>query len=585
MDFLKLIQEGRVEDFKSKYSNKFSPEQLKRIVDSVPHKYLMWVGKTFDGINFEENFPKLYNSLNKFTKLSTNLPKTDINQYQNLDDLLNAISVYENRERRDVKKVEGGNVVYDDGKLFVVNPLDYKASCYYGKGTKWCTAAETDTQFKKYNEDGKLFYIIDRTKPTSDPLYKVALLRKFDGEKKYFDAKDEYVKSGWIFGTKQLNDLDKTVDQYLQSEFAEQLKIFNDIELAKKEKERLRKLEINRILNQRREEAQERRLDGDWDLSNPDIDEIGLKAQALLEYLVDNGDAQVLTNEQKIEIQRIKDEIERLNTEYNDSEDVRTDLLTQIEELEDELDDYDSYIDVYNIIPAGGFYDTTEFEVIDSEVDNNRYAVGTDSEMQSSCEEYIENLIDDIGYEGFNAGFAKGYLDEDAIANEAEDIYENDVRDNPEAYFDDSQRMLSDAQEERIRILEYTIQKVNKTIDQFESMMDGENDDAIQEKIEELQERLEEYDSEIEEIKDDPEGDFPDELIDDKVSDLVSDVKSDPEWFLSEFGLNWDDYVNKEEFIQGVIDADGYGHTINSYDGSADEIYVNDQLFYVMRID
>jgi len=585
MDFLKLIQEGRVEDFKSKYSNKFSPEQLKRIVDSVPHKYLMWVGKTFDGINFEENFPKLYNSLNKFTKLSTNLPKTDINQYQNLDDLLNAISVYENRERRDVKKVEGGNVVYDDGKLFVVNPLDYKASCYYGKGTKWCTAAETDTQFKKYNEDGKLFYIIDRTKPTSDPLYKVALLRKFDGEKKYFDAKDEYVKSGWIFGTKQLNDLDKTVDQYLQSEFAEQLKIFNDIELAKKEKERLRKLEINRILNQRREEAQERRLDGDWDLSNPDIDEIGLKAQALLEYLVDNGDAQVLTNEQKIEIQRIKDEIERLNTEYDNSEDVRTDLLTQIEELEDELDDYDSYIDVYNIIPAGTFYDTTEFEVIDSEVDNNRYAVGTDSEMQSSCEEYIENLIDDIGYEGFNAGFAKGYLDEDAIASEAEDIYENDVRDNPEAYFDDSQRMLSDAQKERIRVLEYTIQKVNKTIDQFESMMDGENDESIEEKIEELKERLVEYEAEIEEIEDDPEGDFPDELIDDKVSDLVSDVKSDPEWFLSEFGLNWDDYVNKDEFIQGVIDADGYGHTINSYDGSADEIYVNEQLFYVMRID
>lgn len=585
MDFLKLIQEGRVEDFKSKYSNKFSAEQLKRIVDSVPHKYLMWVGKTFDGINFEENFPKLYDALNKFTKLSTNLPKTDINQYQSLDDLLNAITVYENRDRRDVKKVEGGNVVYDDGKLFVVNPLDYKASCYYGKGTKWCTAAETDTHFKKYNEDGKLFYIIDRTKPTSDPLYKVAFLRKFDGERKYFDAKDEYVKSGWIFGTDQLNKLDKAIEDYLSKEFAEQIKIFNDIELARKEKERLRKLEVQRILNQRREEAQERRLDGEWDLNNPDIDEVGLKAHALLEFLVDNGDAQVLTNEQRIEIQRIKDEIERLNTEYYNSDDVRTDLLNQIEELEDELDDYDSYIDVYNIIPTGSFYDTTEFEVIDSEVDDNRYAVGTDSEMQSSCEEYIENLIDDIGYEGFNAGFARGYLDDDAIASEAEDIYENDVRDNPEAYFDDSDRMLSDAQEERIRILEYTIQKVNNTIEQFESMMDGENDDAIQEKIEELQERLEEYESEIEEIKDDPEGDFPDEMIDDKVSELVSDVRSDPEWFLSEFGLNWDDYVNKDEFIQGVIDADGYGHTINSYDGTAEEIYVNEQLFYVMRID
>jgi hypothetical protein len=585
MDLLKIIQEGRVDDFKSKYGNKFGPEQLKRIVDSVPHKYLTWVGKTFDGVNFEENFPKLYTALNKFTNISTNLPKTDINQYQNLSDLLDAISVYENRERRDVKKVEGGNVVYDDGKLFVVNPLDYKASCYYGKGTKWCTAAETDTHFKKYNEDGKLFYIIDRTKPTSDPLYKVAFLRKFDGEKKYFDAKDEYVKSGWIFATDQFNKLDKAVDTYLSTEFGEQIKIFTDIELAKKEKERLRKLEIQRILNQRRQEAQERRLDGEWDLSNPNIDEFGLKANALLEFLIDNGEAQILTNEQKIEIQRIKDQIEQLNTEYDNSDDVRTDLLNQIEELEDDLEDYDAYIDVYNIIPVGQFYDTTEFEVIDSDVDSNRYAVGTEGEMQSSCEEYIENLIDDIGYEGFSSNFAKGFLDDDAIVSEAEDIYENDVRDNPEAYFDDSERMLSDSQEERVRILENTIEKINRTIEQFESMMDGENDEAIENKIEELQERLIESEEEIEEIKDDPQGDFPDELVDEKVSDLVSDVKRDPEWFLSEFGLSWNEYINKDEFIQGVIDADGYGHTINSYDGTADEVYVNDQLFYVMRID
>jgi hypothetical protein len=259
--------------------------------------------------------------------------------------------------------------------------------------------------------------------------------------------------------------------------------------------------------------------------------------------------------------------------------------LNQIEELEDDLEDYDGYIDVYNIIPTGQYLDTTEFEVIDSDVDSNRYAVGTEGEMQSSCEEYIENLIDDIGYEGFSSNFAKGFLDEDAIVSEAEDIYENDVRDNPEAYFDDSERMLSDSQEERVRILENTIEKINRAIEQFESMMDGENDEAIENKIEELQERLIESEEEIGEIKDDPQGDFPDELVDEKVSDLVSDVKRDPEWFLSEFGLSWNEYINKDEFIQGVIDADGYGHTINSYDGSADEVYVNDQLFYVMRID
>jgi hypothetical protein len=585
MDFLKLIQEGRVDDFKSKYGNKFSGEQLKRIIDSIPHKYLTWVGKTFDGVNFEENFPILYNSLNKFTNISTNLPKTDINQYQNLNDLLTAISVYENRERRDVKKVEGGNVVFDDGKLFVVNPLDYKSSCYYGKGTKWCTAAETDTHFKKYNEDGKLFYIIDRTKPTSDPLYKVAMLRKFDGEKKFFDAKDEYVKSGWIFGTDQMNKLDGAIEKYLSTEFAEQVKIYTDKELAKKEQERLRKLEIQRILNNRRQEAQDRRLEGEWDLENPNVDEIGLKAHALLDFLVDNGDVTILTNEERIEIQRIKDEIEQLQTEYDNSDDVRTDLLNQIEELEDELEDYDARIDVYNIIPTGQFYDATEFEVIDSDVDSNRYAVGTDSEMQSSCEDYIENLIDDIGYEGFNGNFAKDYLDVDSIVSEAEYTYDNDVRDNPESYFDESERMLSDKQEEQIEILKDRIEKFEIAVQNFEERMDDENEEWIQEKIDELNEKIEEFNDEITDIENDPEGEFPDELIDDKVQEFVNEVRRDPEWFLSEFGLNWNEYINKEDFIQGVIDADGYGHTINSYDGNADEIYVKDQLFYVMRID
>jgi hypothetical protein len=115
--------------------------------------------------------------------------------------------------------------------------------------------------------------------------------------------------------------------------------------------------------------------------------------------------------------------------------------------------------------------------------------------------------------------------------------------------------------------------------------MDGENDDQLQDKIDELNEASTEYESEIEEIEENPDGDFPDELIEEKVDSLLSDVRYDPESFISEFGLEWNNFIDKDEFIQGVIDADGYGHTINSYDGSADEVYVNDELFYVMRID
>jgi hypothetical protein len=530
MDFLKLIQEGRVDDFKSKYGQKFVPNILNDITSKIKPKYLLWVGKVFDTINFEENFPNLVDAINKFDKISNNLPKTDINQYQNLSELLDVINIYENRNRRDVKQVEGGNVVFDDGRFFVVNPLDHKASCYYGKGTKWCTAAETDTHFKKYNEDGKLFYIIDRSKPTTDPQYKIALLRKFDGDKIYYDAKDEYVKVGWIHNTEKLNEILSKIDSYLSTEFTEQLKIYTDKELAKKEKDRLQRLREQQRVQAMRNEAQERREEGEWTLDGDCPDE-GLKAHALLNYLVSNREVSAITNEDKINIQRIKDEIERLNTEYDESEDPRVDILDRIEELEDELDDYStSYIDVYNIVPSGSFYRTTEFEVIDNpDVEGNRYAVGDDDEMKESCEEAIESLIDDIGYEGFNAGFARDYLDEEAIADYAEDVYDTDVRDNPESYFDESDRTLSNEQEEKIEILNRRIEYNTETIKNLEEQMDGENDDLIQEKIDELNELSEEYSSDIEDIEGDPEGDFPEDMIDEKVQDLVSDVKNDPE--------------------------------------------------------
>jgi len=584
MDFLNLIQEGRVDDFKNKFGQKFSPEMIGRIVSEITPKFLQWVGKVIDGVNFNDNFIKLSEALKKFEKISTNLPKTDINQYQTLEELITAITNYEGKSRRDIKKVEGGNVVYDDGNYFVVNPLNHDASCYYGKGTKWCTAAETDTHFKKYNEDGKLFYIIDRSKPTNDPFYKVALLRKFDGDKIYYDAKDEYVRTGWIHGTETLDKILNNVTGYLQQEFADQLKIYNDKEAARKEKDRLQKLREQQRVQSLRDDAQDRRDENEWALDGNTPDE-GLKAHALLEYLVDNEGVSILSNDDRIEIQRINDEIERLNNEYDADEELRGDLLDEISELEDKLDDYADYIDVYNIIPVGNFYDTTEFEVIDSSVSNNKYAVGDDDEMKSSCEDYIENLIDDIGYEGFNAGFARQYLDTEAIISYAEDVYYQDVNDSPDSYFDDSERMLSNKQEETIEILRKRIEYNANTISRLEEQMDGENDDDIQEKIDELNELSEEYIAEIEEIEEDPDGDFPEDLIDDKIKDLVSDVRYDPESFMDSFGLSWSEYVDKDEFIEGVIEADGYGHTLNSYDGTADEVYVGEKLFYVMRID
>jgi len=586
MDFLKLIQEGRVDDFKAKYSQKFGGENVNKIVSSVPQKYLDWVGKNLDVVNFDEIFGKTAQALNKFEKISSNLPITDLTQYKSVGQLLNALSEYEGRQRRNVKKVEGGNVVYDDGRYFVVNPLTHESSCYYGKGTKWCTAAETDTHFKKYNDDGKLFYILDRTLPTNDPFYKVALLRKFDGDKTYYDAKDETIKDKWLYNTNKLKEILSSIDDYLNTEYAEQIKIFSDKEAAKKEKEKIERLRIQRVLQGRREEAQERRLDNWWSLDDPACPDEGLKAHALLDWLVSNNDVEAITNEDRGEIARIQNEIDRLQADYDNDEEVRGDLLDEISELEDKLDEYTSKIDVYNIVPTGEFYDTTEFEVIDSSnVESNKYAVGDEDEMKSSAYRYVDQLIDEIGYRGFNEGFAKGYLDEDEVISYAEDLFDDDVRQNPESYIDEEDRLLSRDQEEKIEQLRIRISQAESMIERFESEMDGENDDDLQERIDEMNERIEELNDEITEIEENPDGDYPEDKIEEAIENRMSDVRYDVMGFMEDFGLNWEDYIDKDEFIEGVIDADGYGHTLNGYDGNADEIKVGDKWYYVMRLD
>jgi hypothetical protein len=48
MKFSEIILENRIDDFRNTYSRKYTPEQLKKIIDLIPQKFLMWVGKNFD---------------------------------------------------------------------------------------------------------------------------------------------------------------------------------------------------------------------------------------------------------------------------------------------------------------------------------------------------------------------------------------------------------------------------------------------------------------------------------------------------------------------------------------------------------
>jgi hypothetical protein len=530
---------------------------------------------------------KLNELLTRFEKISSNLPKTDINQYDSFSELSNAISEYDTKQRRKVKKVQGGNVVYEDGRFFIVNPLTYDSSCYYGKGTKWCTAASTDASFHKYNDEGKLFYVIDTQLPTSNPYYKVAILKKFDGETSYWDAKDDSIKEGWILGNEKINEINSAIDSYMNEYFSEQIKVFRDKELAKKEKARLESLRIKRIMDQKLAQMDELRSTDEWNLSNPNIDEDGLKANALFQYLIDENDIEPLDAEDRIRIREINQQIEQLQQEYDSSDETKTELLDRISELEDELENYEGKIDIYHLYPNGEFYDMTKFEVLDSDLYGNEYAVGTTSELEDSAKEYVEQLIDDIGYDGFSKGFAENYIDIDEVVENAKDTYHYDVSESPDSYLDDSQRELSDDQISLIEKHQRELEKMRSYIEKYQELMDNSEDmdliDEYQDKIDELEELIDDIEIEIDEINDSPDGDFPEHLIEEKVDELVSEVERNPIWYMNEVGLEIKDYIDKEKFIEGVIDSDGLG-IVNGYDGNYEEIKINGEYYAVMRI-
>jgi hypothetical protein len=162
-DFINLLV-NRIRSF-IKNNDKITPEVIGTTKE-------LW-----DGIE-SRAFPKL--------DVVLNAPK-DINSY-NIDTLgyltqaLSMISSKREKERAAKKEAEK---VFEDGDVIGIRAITHNASCYYGSGTRWCTAGQQPDYFNKYTKDGKLYYFIDK----SNRRQKVALYIK-DGDPSVFDAAD-----------------------------------------------------------------------------------------------------------------------------------------------------------------------------------------------------------------------------------------------------------------------------------------------------------------------------------------------------------------------------------------------------------
>lgn len=115
--------------------------------------------------------PELDYALSYFVKFYNKIEKKDINQYHSVDELYQVIKPFTEDPNQATSKTdanrktkeEGAEKFYEDDIWLVIIPKTEEASCLYGKGTKWCTAAtEGGNKFNEYNQSGNLYININK---------------------------------------------------------------------------------------------------------------------------------------------------------------------------------------------------------------------------------------------------------------------------------------------------------------------------------------------------------------------------------------------------------------------------------------
>ena len=310
-------------------------------------------------------------------------------------------------------------------------------------------------------------------------------------------------------------------------------------------------------------------------------DETGEKAHALFDNLVNVGEIEPLSDDDKEKLIILRRKLQDLEREYeqlDDNDDRAYELQETIDETQAEIDDLEENdVDVYMMYPSPRYshYGLQQFEVLIPGFKDKEYTVGTEEEMDEAALSYAKSYIDDVGASGFNESFIEDYLDVDAIVNMAEEDYEYQIRDYPDSYFNDSDYELTYEQEQRIEQLESQIEDLEQQKLELDS-----DDDNYYDYEEDLDNQIEAFQEELDNIEVDTEP--TEEMIENKVEELVRDVRRDPLDYLKNYGLDFKEYVDEDALAQGLVDSDGWG-VMNGYDGQYDSEEVNGITYYIMR--
>lgn len=153
-------------------------------------KYMPWMAKAF----VEHPELELFQTIAHFdTVLKKGLLKKeerDLNSYKDIEAVIDRVKYYEDvktkgEAERDIK-MKGSIKVFENDDVVILSITSKDASCYYGKGTKWCVAATQSSNLwnSYYNKQLLDFFFIlnkklepyDPAERTGDKMSKLAVV-------------------------------------------------------------------------------------------------------------------------------------------------------------------------------------------------------------------------------------------------------------------------------------------------------------------------------------------------------------------------------------------------------------------------
>ena len=149
-------------------------EQISQGDPTKANKYTPWLVKIYltdPNYRVPEDNAQIKADLTKYMKLANakklKPEERDLNRLKTLNQLYDIIEQYgeedvkSGKEKKREIKHKGAEVIIDEPNLTIIKTTTHEANCYYGAGTKWCTASKDDDRaFNHYNEEGPIYVIM-----------------------------------------------------------------------------------------------------------------------------------------------------------------------------------------------------------------------------------------------------------------------------------------------------------------------------------------------------------------------------------------------------------------------------------------